>query len=322
MANCLYENRNLRLSVPRLVERKSFSSNWAPTRFVCFRRNYFLFDVATWWTRSIRRRFSFDWIEEKREKCNSSIWFSFSGGIGKLTDGILGDDPENSLTWKKSPVTVDFEFDDLRLFKTIKIYSNREKYRRIEIRFDDFPSIEHRSSLVEIVSNVFIDNIDLDQFGTNFIGKQIQLKFHFDEEQLSLSEITFDNSPLPIRSIERFQPNTTRSNKGFLSTIDCRISIRVFFFSRDSRSFFVHQQLRSDQCFVDRYSVAVVPLVSRQLAMVDDLDNFSDDVVLDSRFHFVFNSARSSTTNVVQTTTLFEKSFDNENDRRFKENFE
>ena len=53
----------------------------------------------------------------------------FSGGLGKLTDGIIGSDENAWLAWNKSPVKIDFHFDTYRQFSIIRIYSMNNKYR-------------------------------------------------------------------------------------------------------------------------------------------------------------------------------------------------
>ncbi len=121
------------------------------------------------------------------------------GGIGKLTDGIIGGNENTWLGWTKSPVSIQFQFDTSRHFKIIRIYSMNNKYRSIEIRFDHYRTIKHQiSPVITALSTVFVDTIYLNKYEEIFIGKQIEIIFEFDNELLFLTEITFDNQPAMI----------------------------------------------------------------------------------------------------------------------------
>ena len=121
------------------------------------------------------------------------------GGVGKLTDGAIGGNDNAGLVWNKSPVTIRFQFDTSRHFKIIRIYSMNNKYRSVEIRFDHHLPIKHQSSQVSTsISTVFIDTIYLTKYPTMFIAKQVEILFHFDNQLLFLTEITFDNQPAMI----------------------------------------------------------------------------------------------------------------------------
>jgi hypothetical protein len=139
-----------------------------------------------------------------------SILFSL-GGIGKLTDGVIGGNENTWLAWNKSPVSIEFHFDTSHHFKIIRIYSMNNKYRSIRIKFDDRSPIEHHaSSITSSLSNVFIDTIHLNKYGTIMIGKRVEIIFQFDNELLFLTEITFDNEPTTV--VETTSARTTTTN--------------------------------------------------------------------------------------------------------------
>jgi len=141
------------------------------------------------------------------------------GGIGKLTDGILGDNENSWLAWNKSPVLIKFNFDTSRHFKIIRIYFMKNKYHSIEIKFDNYQTIKHEiSPIVSSLSTIFVDTIYLNKYETMFIGKQIELLFEFDNELLFLTEIVFDNQPAMI-------VNTT------LTTTNCPLGEKIRNFS-------------------------------------------------------------------------------------------
>jgi hypothetical protein len=119
----------------------------------------------------------------------------FVGGIGKLVDGIIVGDDNYWLSWNKSPVTLEFNFDASRHFKTIQIYTLSNKYQSMFIKFDDNLSIKHHVSPIEssLSSNIFVDKIQLINYGNIFIGKRVEIIFEFSNELFLLTEITFDN---------------------------------------------------------------------------------------------------------------------------------
>jgi hypothetical protein len=121
----------------------------------------------------------------------------YLGGIGRLTDGIIGGNDNPWIAWNKSPVSIKFYFDTSRHFKIIRIYFMNNKYRSIEIKFDNYRTIKHEISSIETsLSTVFVDTIYLNKYEkTMFIGKQIEILFEFDNQLLFLTEITFDNQP-------------------------------------------------------------------------------------------------------------------------------
>jgi hypothetical protein len=132
------------------------------------------------------------------------------GGIGKLVDGIIGGDDNYWVGWNKSPVSIEFNFDISRHFKTIRIYTMSNKYQSIVIKFDDHLSIKHHASLIESsLSTVFIDTIQLIKYGNMFIGKRIEILFEFNNELLLLTEITFDNEPAMFVNTTLGVNNTT-----------------------------------------------------------------------------------------------------------------
>ncbi|UJR16452.1 hypothetical protein I4U23_003354 [Adineta vaga] len=123
----------------------------------------------------------------------------YDGGLGKLIDGIIGSDDSTWLAWNKSPVMIDFNFDTYRQFKNIRIYSMNNKYRSIEMKFDDNQPIVHRPTFITTsVSTVFVDTIDFEDDGTIIIGKHLEILFEFDNEFLFLTEIKIDNEPTTI----------------------------------------------------------------------------------------------------------------------------
>ena len=102
------------------------------------------------------------------------------GGIGKLTDGIIGGDENNWISWNKSPVIMELQFDMSRHFKTIQIYTMNNKYESVEVKFDDNLIVKHQlSSMESSLSTVFFDKIQLSKYGNEFIGKRLQMKFEF-----------------------------------------------------------------------------------------------------------------------------------------------
>lgn len=142
---------------------------------------------------------------------------SYLGGIGKLTDGIIGGNEYTYLVWNRSPVSVRFQFDTTRHFKSIRIYSMNNQYRSIEIQFDQFSPIKHIiSPMVTSLSTVFVDTVDLNKYEQIFIAKEVQIRFQFDNGLLFLTEITFDNQPAVM-------VNTTLTN------INCPIGKKELF---------------------------------------------------------------------------------------------
>ncbi|CAF1422402.1 unnamed protein product [Adineta ricciae] len=120
----------------------------------------------------------------------------YDGGLGKLTDGIIGSDESAWLAWNKSPAKIDFHFDTYRQFSIIRIYSMNNKYRSIEIKFDDNPPIAHKATpIATSISTIFLDTINLDNYATMTIGKHVEVVIEFDNEFLFLTEIKFDNQP-------------------------------------------------------------------------------------------------------------------------------
>ena len=133
------------------------------------------------------------------------------GGIGKLVDGILGDDTSSWLSWNKSPVSLVFDFDVLRHFQSIQIYTMGEKYQSITVKFDDHRSIEHEISPMKTSSsNVFMDTIQLINYENLLvIGKRVEILFQFPHELLLLTEVTFDNEPAIFNHTTSTINNTT-----------------------------------------------------------------------------------------------------------------
>lgn len=122
-----------------------------------------------------------------------------SGGIGKLTDGILGGNEDSWLVWNKSSVTIQFQFDTSRHFKMIRIYFLNNKYKSVRIRFDKNQLIDHDISPQSTsLSTVFVDTIYLTEHQTMIVGKQVELQLEFDTEFLFLTEIVFDTQPAVI----------------------------------------------------------------------------------------------------------------------------
>jgi hypothetical protein len=121
------------------------------------------------------------------------------GGIGRLTDGIIGSDETTWLAWNTSPMSIQFHFDTFRHFKIIRIYSMNNKYRSIQIKFDNnLPIKHHMSPMTTSLSTMFVDTVQLSEYGTMIIGKRVEILFEFDNELLFLTEITFDNEPTMI----------------------------------------------------------------------------------------------------------------------------
>ena len=132
---------------------------------------------------------------EKDSLYDGLLDFGFNG-IGKLTDGIIGGNEKTCLVWNKSPVSIRFQFDTTRHFKTIRIYSMNNQYRSLEIQFDHSSPIKHSiSPMATSLSTVFVDTIDLNKSEQIFIAKEVQIRFQFDNGLLFLTEITFDNQP-------------------------------------------------------------------------------------------------------------------------------
>lgn len=122
-----------------------------------------------------------------------------SGGIGKLTDGILGGNEDSWLVWNKSSVTIQFQFDTSRHFKMIRIYFLNNKYKSVRIRFDKNQLIDHDISPQSTsLSTVFVDTIYLTEHQSMIVGKQVELQLEFDAEFLFLTEIVFDTQPAVI----------------------------------------------------------------------------------------------------------------------------
>jgi hypothetical protein len=144
-----------------------------------------------------------------------SIDVSCLGGLGKLTDGIVGGNDKAWLAWNKSPVLLKFNFDTSRHFKTIRIYSMNNKYRSIQVKFDDSLPINHQTSFIETsLSTVFVDTIQLNQYQTMIIGKQVEFLIEFNNDFLFLTEITFDNEPTMIVNTAFINLNTTNCPTG------------------------------------------------------------------------------------------------------------
>ena len=97
------------------------------------------------------------------------------------------------MIWNKSPVSIEFHFDTIRQFETIKIFTMNSKYQSIDIKFDDNPLIKHYISPKEISSSkLYLDTIQLNKYGHRFQAKTIEMIFEFQQD-LILTEITFDN---------------------------------------------------------------------------------------------------------------------------------
>ena len=111
-----------------------------------------------------------------------------------MTDGIIGGDENQWISWNRTPVIIEFNFDMTRHFKTIQIYTMNQKYESVEMKFDDTHVVKHRvSSMESSLSTVFFDKIQLNQYGNEFIGKKLHMKFEFSSTQLLfLTEITFE----------------------------------------------------------------------------------------------------------------------------------
>ena len=137
------------------------------------------------------------------------------GGIGKLTDGILGDDSTSWLTWNKAPVSIRFRFDTSRQFNVIRIYSMHKRYRSVQIQFDDNQIIEHDMTPIQTPSSVaLVDTILLNQYGAMTIGTRLEIRFEFDDGPLFLTEITFENHPAIVVGTKRVTSNTTYCSSG------------------------------------------------------------------------------------------------------------
>ena len=152
-----------------------------------------------------------------------SFFFFFSflidemilGGIGKLVDGVIGNDENSSLSWNQSPASFEFHFDVQRHFKAIQIHTMSKHYQSIEIKFDDIPPIKHYASPMESsVSNVFVDTIQLMKYGNIFIGKRVEIVFEFNNEVLRLAEITFDNELATFANATAAVNHTTNCSIG------------------------------------------------------------------------------------------------------------
>ncbi|CAF4746271.1 unnamed protein product [Rotaria sp. Silwood1] len=121
---------------------------------------------------------------------------TYDGGVGILTDGIIGNNENTRLAWNNSPVLIKFHFDTFRIFNLIRIYSMKNKYRSIQIKFDNNLPIKYQISPIETsLSTIFVDTIQLNKSTTMPTGKRIEILFEFDNEPLLLTEITFDNEP-------------------------------------------------------------------------------------------------------------------------------
>ncbi|CAF3405363.1 unnamed protein product [Rotaria socialis] len=131
----------------------------------------------------------------------------YDGGVGKLIDGIIGDNEDSRLSWNKSPVLVQFHFDTYYHFKTIRIYSVNNKYRSVQIKIDNNLPMRHKLSTS--LSKTFADTIHLNQSKIVNIGKRVELLFEFDNGLLSLTEITFDNEPTILYSTTSTSVTTT-----------------------------------------------------------------------------------------------------------------
>ena len=116
--------------------------------------------------------------------------------------------------WENSPVSIQFHFDTYRQFERIRIYSANNKYHSIQIRLENYPIIIHYPSSIAIASTVFMDTIVLSEYGPEFIGKQIEMIFEFDDEFLFLTEMTFESQPSIRSDMMNFSSNTTRCPQG------------------------------------------------------------------------------------------------------------
>lgn len=142
-----------------------------------------------------------------------SINYFHLGGIGKLTDGILGSHENACVVWNKSPIFLRFQFDTSRQFKTIRIYSMNNKYHSIDIQFDHSIPIKHLiSPMTTSLSTVFVDVIDLTQYQQIFIAKQIEIRLEFNNEFLFLTEITFENQPALLLNTTYINSNCPKGN--------------------------------------------------------------------------------------------------------------
>jgi hypothetical protein len=84
------------------------------------------------------------------------------------------------------------------------------KYRTIQIKFDNSPPINHQISFVETsLSTVFVDTVQLNKYQTMVIGKQVEILIEFDNDFLFLTEITFHNEPAMIVNTTFINLNTT-----------------------------------------------------------------------------------------------------------------
>jgi hypothetical protein len=125
----------------------------------------------------------------------------FSGGIGKLVDGVIGGNDRSWLGWSRSPVTVEFVFDLPRRFKAIEIYTINARIRSIDVQFDEQQPITHRpSSKPTPVSSLFVDRVELEPSGTTFVGQRLRIRFEFHDEVFLLTEIKFENEPASVTS--------------------------------------------------------------------------------------------------------------------------
>ncbi|CAF3466761.1 unnamed protein product [Rotaria sp. Silwood1] len=144
---------------------------------------------------------------------------TYDGGVGILTDGIIGNNENTRLAWNNSPVLIKFHFDTFRIFNLIRIYSMKNKYRSIQIKFDNNLPIKYQISPIETsLSTIFVDTIQLNKSTTMPIGKRMEILFEFDNEPLLLTEITFDNEPTMLVNTTLTTMTTTVCPMGPFST--------------------------------------------------------------------------------------------------------
>lgn len=131
----------------------------------------------------------------------------FIDGLGQLVDGILGDDPRisSSLThwvgWTdRNPLTIIFQFNELRLFNSCTIYSANapvrgiEVFKNIRVWFSvDGKSYEpltiEQSVEEKSVSGIISIVIPLRSKSSKFVKLELEPR----SKWLLISEITFDS---------------------------------------------------------------------------------------------------------------------------------
>ncbi|CAF0831961.1 unnamed protein product [Didymodactylos carnosus] len=143
-----------------------------------------------------------------------------SGGLGQLSDGIMGSDDISSerggglpwVGWQNDThgyITITFEFDYLRQMNRVTIHSNNDFYRQIlvfktcvlsfskdGISFTNTLVFHHRrDENFDLARPIIIDM-------KNNVAKYVKMDLYFDSSWMLISEVTFDSQILNLNEKE------------------------------------------------------------------------------------------------------------------------